>query len=87
MIDAPIKRSFPYNGYLRLADGTRQPVRIIEQGPDYLLGHSLEAHAIAGRSNFAAKRNRVCTSIAHQGGRLKAELIAGLSAVALPSSL
>jgi len=31
MIDAPIKRSFPCNGYLRLADGTRQPVRIIER--------------------------------------------------------
>ena len=36
MIDAPIKRSLPCNGYLRLADGTRQPVRIIEQGPDYV---------------------------------------------------
>ena len=35
MIDAPIKRSFLCNGYLRLADSTRQPVRIIEQGPDY----------------------------------------------------
>jgi hypothetical protein len=35
MIDAPIKRSFPCDGYLRLAHGPRQPVRIIEQGPDY----------------------------------------------------
>jgi hypothetical protein len=36
MIDALIKRSLPCNGHLRLADGTRQPVRIIEQGPDYV---------------------------------------------------
>jgi hypothetical protein len=36
MTEAPTKRALPCSGYVRLADGTRHPVRIVEQGRDHV---------------------------------------------------